>query len=606
MHATSPLLAFAIAAAIAAGCSAAPASSSGPEGSADASTAAAADASASAAIDRVLAKAWSDKGITPSGGVDDATFLRRATIDIVGRIPTSAEVRAFLDDTAPDKRARAVDRLLASPEHDRHMARTWESILLGNEVKNRVVDRAALRNWLERKFVANAPWDSIVREIVTAEGRSSLGGARRPAAAMIDDPDRAGEEAASGISGPANYFVRFAKSPQDLAGNTSRAFLGVQIQCAQCHDHKTEAWKQSDFRSFASAMSRVAIQPVDRTKGQMGVFEVTDARRAPRRLMRDEELRAIAQAEPRALDGTSFDDAEDVREALGTWMTSRQNPWFSRAIANRVWAEMFGAGLVEPVDDLRPNNPAVVPEALDLLAEGFEASGYDLDYLYRTIANTSAYARAVEAGKESPRAALFSRSALRPLAGDVLLDSLFVATDLEKILDDRAPAKADLLKAGLRRKLRFTFEDDTESNGTSYDGTLQQALFSMNGALPIAATSVAPSTVLESLVKKSDDEAITELWLRTFSRKPTAAEIEEAKAFLAKPHEPAGGEAAATPDEPRGKRGKGKAKGKAGRLQGAGTLPPAAMRSTAKTDRERGYEDLFWALLNASELHFRR
>ncbi|NUO52599.1 MAG: DUF1549 domain-containing protein [Polyangiaceae bacterium] len=604
MHASSSLLTFAVAAAIAAGCSAAPASSSGPEGSSD-PAAAAADASASAAIDRVLASAWSEKGIKPSGDVDDATFLRRATIDIAGRIPTSAEVRAFLDDTAADKRARAVDRLLAGPEHDRHMARTWESILLGNEVKNRVVDRAALRNWLERKFTANAAWDSIVREIVTAEGLTSLGGARQPGAAMIDDPERAGEEAVEGISGPANYFVRFAKSPQDLAGTTSRAFLGVQIQCAQCHDHKTEAWKQSDFRSFASAMSRVAIQPVDRTKGQMNVFEVKDSRRTPRRLMRDDELKAIAEAEPRALDGTSFDDAENVREALGTWMTSRQNPWFSRAIANRVWAEMFGAGLVEPVDDLRPNNPAVVPEALDLLAEGFEASGYDLDYLYRTIANTSAYARAVEGGKESPRAALFSKSALRPLTSDVLLDSLFVATDLEKILEDRAPAKADRLKAGLRRKLRFTFEEDTESNGDSYDGTLQQALFSMNGGLPIAATSVAPSTVLESLVKKSDDEAIAELWLRTFSRLPTPAEIDEAKAFLAKPHE-AGGDAADAPAERRGKRGKGKGKGKAAKLQGAGALPPAAMRSTAKNDRERGYEDLFWALLNASELHFRR
>jgi hypothetical protein len=602
MHASSSLLTFALAAAIAAGCSAAPASSSGPEGSSDAA-AAATDTSASAAIDRVLANAWAEKGIKPSGDVDDATFLRRATIDIAGRIPTSAEVRAFLDDPAPDKRARAVDRLLASPDHDKHMARTWEAILLGGEVKNRVVDRAALRNWLERKFTANAPWDSIVREIVTAEGRSSLGGARKPGAGYMDDPDRSGEEAVEGISGPANYFVRFAKSPQDLAGTTSRAFLGVQIQCAQCHDHKTEAWKQTDFRSFASALSRVAIQPVDRTKGQMGVFEVKDSRRAPRRLMRDDELRAIVESEPRALDGTSFDDAEDVREALGAWMTSRQNPWFSRAIANRVWAEMFGAGLVEPVDDLRPNNPAIVPEALDLLAEGFEASGYDLDYLYRTIANTSAYARAVEAGKDSPRAALFSRTSLRPLTSDVLLDSLFVATDLEKILEDRAPAKADIVKAGLRRKLRFMFEDDTESNGASYDGTLQQALFSMNGALPIAATSVAPSTVLESLVKKSDEEAITELWLRAFSRTPTPAEIAEAKAFLAKPHEGGGDDVA---DERRGKRAKGKAKGKAGKMQGAGALPPAAMRSTASTDRERGYEDLFWALLNASELHFRR
>jgi hypothetical protein len=603
MRFAAPTFTLATALAIAAGCSGATSSSSNPEGSTSSTAAATASPvssnPASAAVDTALEKAWKEKGLTPSAAVDDATFLRRVTIDLVGRIPSSAEVRAFFDDASPDRRARSVDRLVASPEHDRHLARTWEAILLGGDVKNRVVDRAAFRRFLERRFAENARWDVLVREIVTAEGRTSLGGKRKAGAAFVDDPELGEEEAEEGVSGAANYFVRFAKSPQDLAGTTSRAFLGVQIQCAQCHDHKTEAWKQTDFQSFASAMSRVRIEPVDRTKGQMGVFEVADAARPPRRLLRDDELRAIAEAEPRALDGTVL-GGKDARDALGAWMTTRENPWFSRAIANRVWAEMFGAGLVEPVDDLRPGNPAVVPEALDLLAEGFEASGYDLDYLYRTLAMTNAYGRAVGEGKGSARDALFSRAALRPLASDVLLDSVFVATDLERLLEDRAPKRADLVKAGLRRQMRFMFESDTESNGDTYDGTLQQALFSMNGVLPVAATTVAPSTVLESLVEQSDEAAITELWLRTFSRRPEASELERAKAFLAEPRE-AGGDEPRAPGGGGGGRKNGKGVMKAGKL-----VPDAALRSRASTDRERAYEDLFWALLNASEFNFRR
>ncbi|MBL9022377.1 MAG: DUF1549 domain-containing protein [Myxococcales bacterium] len=575
------------------GCSGAPSSTSGPDaGIVAASGSGWSSSPASKAIDDALARAWTAKGLTPSADVDDATFLRRATLDIVGRIPTVEEARAFLDDGTVDKRARAVDRLIASPEHDRHLARTWETVLLGDEVKERIVDRAAFRRFLERRFAKNAPWDEIVTEIVTAEGRTSLGGERKRGSALLDDPEMGTQEADHGVSGAANYYLRFAKAPQDIAGVTSRAFLGVQIQCAQCHDHKTESWKQADFRSFASAMARVKIEPIDRTKGMMSVFEISNAKRPPRKLLRDDDLRAIFDAPPRALDGTDLTDAPNVREALAKWMTSRENPWFSRAMANRVWAEMMGQGLVEPVDDLREKNPAIVPEVLDVLAEGFEASGFDVDYLYRTIALSQAYSRVVTEGKGSARDDLFARAELRPLGSDVLLDSLFVATDLEHLLEERAPERADLVKAFLRRQMRFVFESDTESNGESYDGTLQQALFSMNGAMPIAATTVAPGTVLSSLVGKDDEAVIEELWLRALSRRPEASEIAEARAFVNGPHPDGGANDEGRPARPRGKERR--------------LVPPAALRSQADDDRERAYEDLFWALLNSSEMNFRR
>ena len=599
-------IALVVAAGIAAaiGCSGAPSSTSGPE--AGPVEAASTSHPGSAAIDAALDKAWAAKGVVASADIDDATFLRRVTIDLAGRIPTTAEASAFLDDKATDKRARAVDRLLASPEHDRHLARTWERILLGEETKARVVDRAAFRRYLERRFAEGAKWDQLVREIVTAEGKTSLGGSYKRGAQLVDDADRSAAEKAEGVSGAANYFMRFAKSPQDLAGTTSRAFLGVQIQCAQCHDHKTEAWKQTDFQSFASTMSRVKIEPVERDKGMMAVYEVSDVQRAPRRMLRDDELRKIVESPPRALDGTDLSGSDDLRGALADWMTSKDNPWFSRAIANRVWAELMGQGLVEPVDDFREKNPPVAPEVLALLAEGFETSGFDLDSLYRTVALSKAYGRSVAEGKGSPRDALFSRAGLRPLPSDVLLDSVFVATDLDALLEDRAPERAEMAKALLRRQLRFVFDDDTESNGESYDGTLQQAFFSMNGALPLAATAVGPGTVLGSLSAKDDDTVITELWLRTFSRRPAAAELAEAKAFLAAPH-PASGEDGPTgpaAERRKGKKAGAKAKGKG---KAAGNLvPPAALRSQADTDRERALEDLFWTLLNASEFNFRR
>jgi hypothetical protein len=580
----------ALACAAVAGCSGGPTASPGPAAS-SASAGALDVATDAAAIDAILERAWADKGLSPTPEIDDATYLRRVTIDLVGRVPRADEVSAFLADPSPDKRARAVERLLASPEHDRHLARRWEAILLGAEVKRNVVDRSAFRRYLERRFAEGAGWDAIVRDIVTAEGTTSVGGKIGPAMVDGDTAGRGDEERAAGINGAANYFLRFARSPQDLAGQTSRAFLGVQIQCAQCHDHKTEAWKQADFRSFASALGRVRIEPVDRTRGSIGVFEVADADRMPRRLMKDEEVRAIAQAPARALDGTDLSSADDTRAALAAWMTSSENPWFSRAIANRTWADLFGAGLVDPVDDLRPSNAAVLPEALDALAEGFERSGFSLDYLYRTLTATKAYTRSVGPGVGSQRTALFSRAGLRPLSSDELLESIFAAAEVDRLLEEKAPQRAEDAKALLRRRLRFVFEDDAESNADAYDGTLQQALFSMNGILPVAATTLAPGTVLERAMASGDEAAVRELFLRTLSRPPTEAELRDALAFLERPRPVESADA----EEPR------RLPGRAGRL-----VPPAALRSRARTDRERGYEDLFWTLLNASEFQFRR
>ncbi len=554
---------------------------------------------ASRAIDGAIDAAWAAAGLTPAPDVDDATFARRTSLDLVGRIPTSGELGTFLADPGADRRARWVDRLLASPEHDTHLARTWELILLGRETKNRALDVAAFRRFLADRFAKNTPWDQIVREIVTADGRTSLGGDVGPTA-FADDPARAEEERAAGINGATNFFVRFAKSPADLAGTTSKAFLGVQIQCAQCHDHKSESWTQDDFRGFASSLLHVQAKPIEREKGRMSVFELGDADRLPRRMLRDEALSKIADTDPRALDGTDLGSGADARDALAQWMTSKENPYFARAMANRVWGELIGQGLTEPVDDMRASNPPVLPEVLDALAARFVKTGFDLDDLYRTVALTRAYARGVTPGKGTARDALFSRADLRPLSSDALLDSYFAATDMDDVLDAKAPARAAVLKAQIRRRLGFVFEEDSESNGATFDGTMQQALFEMNGPLTAAATGFSEGSAIARAVRgRADAAAVDELWMRTLGRHPTTEEAARALAFVTAPTPAEPEEEAVTRPATIG--GGGKGKGKRG-----GALPPAVVRSSAKSDRERAYEDLFWALLNSSEFNLRR
>lgn len=559
------------------------ASSSGPTPSA--STAAApSDSNPTSPIDAALESTWAERGITPAEPISDDAYLRRVSIDLIGRIPSIEELRAFQAESAPDRRARAVKQLLASPEHARHLARVWDRLLLGPEVKNKRVDRGALRRWLERRFADDAPWDVIVRDLVAAEGTTSVGGSI--ADAVVDaSPERGAREKDLAINGAANFPLRYALAPQDMAGRTSSLFLGVQIQCAQCHDHKTEKWTRDDFRGMAASFAYFKPEPREREKKQVDVFEVKSIEKPARRLEKNADTSAYTKVAPRALDGTDLSKTGDPRRALAAWITSPRNPWFAKAMVNRVFADLMGTGFIEPVDDLRPASEVVAPAVLDALASGFVDSRYDLDWLYATICTSKAYDRQTKPGPA--REAAFSHASLRALSADELLDSILVATDGRGRLAREAPDKAARIETRVRRSMGFVFDDDAESNADGYDGTLQQAFFSMNGALPIAAASVAPGSLLEDLLAHRDDAAIVdELYLRAFSRRPRAEETQRALAALARD----------TEADPGLDRTKNK---KAG-------VPPRALRSSADDARERGFEDLFWALLNASELAFRR
>jgi hypothetical protein len=329
----------------------------------------------------------------------------------------------------------------------------------------------------------------------------------------------------------------------------------------------------------------------------LAVFDLENAKVAPKRLMKDASYASIAKAAPRALDGTSL-EGPDPREKLAAWMTSPSNPWFAKAMVNRVWAQLFGSGFVDPVDDFRDSVPPLAPAVLEQLASDFVGAKFDLDALYREILASRAYGTSVTGGAGSARDALFSHNVLVGMSSDQLLDSIFVATDLEGALSNVKRIDPETVKLAVRRKVRFVFEDDTESNGADFDGTIQQALFLMNGGLVSIGSSVIPDAALDRLfdAKTSDEDIIDELYLRTLSRAPRADEVATWKTFLS---EPRTFDERAPPDAPAAAKGTKKNPTRE-------PLPAKRLGSRAKTPRQQAVEDMFWALMNSSEFFFRR
>ncbi len=560
-----------------------------------------------AAIDAAVRAAWQEAGITPAGRVDDAGFLRRAWLDIAGTLPPPEVVAAFLADAAPDKRARAVDALLESPRYADRWTDAWYDILMG-PVRSPAVDHGAFRRWLHAQFAANTPWDKLAYSLLTATGRNSVGGARKGQEGPAVDPEVEREE---GVNGAVNWHLKYARSQLDLPATASRVFLGVQIQCAQCHDHKTERWTQADFRGFAASFAHVRARPVgEQKKGGVRTFEVVDGarpRRAGRRSPDREELQAVAAAAPRALDGADLAGSDNRREALASWMVSPRNPWFAKAIVNRMWAALIGRGFVDPVDDLRPGNPGSLPALHQRLADDFIAHHHDLKHLIRTITATEVYQRAAapaQTGDGKPADdALWPRYRVRPLPPPVLLDAMIAATGLDPVLERVAGERREQLEAQLRRGFGFLFEVDEEADADGdHEGTIPQALFLLNGALGAAGASAAiPGAALGEVLAGpgTDAQRIEALYLRALSRRPTDAEIERWVRFVNEPREAVRTDPPAAPEAGAGR---GKKRG-----PGQVELPPRlARRLQARpgTAREQAYEDLLWALLNSSEFFF--
>ena len=555
----------------------------------------------SADADARLQAAWREAGVSPSPAADDATWLRRVWIDVVGTIPPPEAVRGFLADRGPDKRARAVEGLLASPRWADHWTAYWDDMWMGRGKREPDVDVGAFRGWLHDAFARNEPWSMIATELVTATGRNSAGGPKRDA-----DANEGHTGAPPDVNGAVNWTLEYQEAPQDLAGAASRTLLGVQIQCAQCHDHKTEKWTQKDFQSFAATFMQTRLERIDQGK-PMGMVRRVDVfdlgRTAPRYAklaMKAPELEAIAKSQPAALDGTNLGDGEGVRAAFARWMTASDNPWFARAFVNRMWGHFLGRGFVNPVDDLRPSNAPVAPALLDALAADFVASGYDTKHLVRVIVGTAAYARAAAplddaSAKADPDAKLWERFRVTPLGPDEWLDAVISATKLDAIVE--ATGRLDLaqVRARVRQRYGFLFDVDEESDQGDYEGTIAQGLAMLDGSVVAAGASTLPGSALGDLLAnggKSDEPKIEELYLRTLSRLPSSDEVDRWTRFLLGANDAPAPAPAATvalasksaPAQPDPLRG----------------LEERAGRRRADA-RTHAYEDLLWTLLNSSE-----
>lgn len=340
--------------------------------------------------------------ILPAPICDDTTFLRRATLDLTGRLPTADEARAFVASNAPDKRSQLVDHLLERPEFAEFWALKWSDILRNEE---KTLDRKGVENfhsWLKTQIATDTPWNEMAGAIVSGTGST------------YSYP-------------PANYY-RALRDPISRAESTAQVFLGVRLQCAKCHNHPFDRWTQNDFYSWASLFAKVDYKIVENDRrddndkhefiGEQIVFNsakgaVKDPRtnepRKPQFLLSDKPLPSQA----------------DELDELGTWVASPDNPFFAKAQVNRVWYHLFGRGIVDPLDDFRESNPPSHPELLDELAANFAAQGFHLKPLIRTILNSATYQLSSEASETNAAdEANFSHAYPRRLGAEQLLDAL--------------------------------------------------------------------------------------------------------------------------------------------------------------------------------------
>ena len=366
-------------------------------------------------IDEITLAKLQQLGLEPSPPCDDATFMRRAFLDAIGTLPTTNEVRAFLTDTDADKRVQLVDSLLTRKEFVDYWTYRWCDIFLVNGKKLRPDAVKAYYGWIRNHVQANTPWDEIVQEVVTARGFSLE-------------------------NGETNFYA-LHQSPEEMAENVSQAFLGLSIGCAKCHNHPLEKWTNDQYYAMANLFSRV------RVKGWGGDARSGDGKRTVF-VVNSGELTQPLTGKPQPpapldADPLPFSDRSDRRVYLAQWLTSPDNPYFSRATANRVWANFMGIGLVEQVDDLRVSNPATNEELLSALAEHLAENHFDLKSLMRVILQSETYQRSSKPiGNNVEDKHFYSRYYPRRLMAEVILDGISqvtgVPTEFKQIAYDGA------------------------------------------------------------------------------------------------------------------------------------------------------------------------
>jgi len=505
-------------------------------------------------VDEFVFKQLKQVGMPPSGVADDATFLRRVTLDLAGRLPTQDEVTALAGNKATDKRDAVIERLLGSSDYADYFANKWAA-LLRNKRSDAKQARGtfAFHGWIRDSLAANKPYDQFVREILTASGD------------LAENPPVA--------------WYRQVRTMQTQLEDVTQLFLGQRLQCAQCHHHPYEKWSQADYWSFGAAFSQVAYrpgsQPGEETVGhRRGTAQATNKKNG-------QAVKPAGLAEP-AFTLTSDDDP---RQFLADWMTSPKNPWFAKAVVNRYWKHFFGRGLVDPEDDLRDTNPPTNPELLDALAAHFVRSGFDLKELARTLARSTTYQLSAEPNAHNARDRHhFSRFYPRRLPAEVLFDSVNSLVGSQSAFE------------GLPAGTRAVCLPDNSFNASSYfltvfgrpegssacecersvEASLSQSLHLLNSKDIQTRLSADTGRAARLAADPRPDAAkVAELYQLAFGRDPRPDEQALAAKYLANKS------AAVKP--------------------GKGAAETASAQAKAVRD---GWEDTLWVLLNTKEFLF--
>jgi hypothetical protein len=504
-----------------------------------------------AKIDQHLAKHWATAKVTPAPQASDAEFLRRVYLDLAGRVPTVPEARAFLSDNRPDKRSRLVEQLLASPRYVSHFTNVWRALLIPEANNNFLVrlQQESFESWIKKRVAANVGYDELARDLIAAPvGAVGIG----PAAFGGSDPS------------PLAYFSAKEFLPENLAAGTARIFLGLSVECAQCHNHPFAKWSRDQFWGFAAFYSGIQSQ-------RLMDFLLPGQDVADRKEIKMPGTNKVVQAKYLDDSEPTWKGKTTTRQTLASWVASPDNPYFSRTAVNRTWAYFFGTGLVEPVDEMiGANTVAVQPELLDLLAKEFAAHKFDVKYLIRAITATKAY-QLTSAGKDKAldEATLFARMPLRSLTPEQFFDSLVIATGFR----DSGSGGNDLFSAitggnkSARGQFMSKFGNQIERS-TKAQLSILQALSLLNGKIVGDATSLENSETLTALLDApflSTADRVESLYLATLSRLPTSKEMERSVRFVENAVKAAQGEAA------------------------------------RQTVYNNAIADVFWALLNTSE-----
>lgn len=484
-------------------------------------------------IDAETRKAWDREKVAPVAPADDATLLRRLYLDLCGAIPTLDEAKAFIDDKSADKVDKLIDRLIADPRFAQHQADLWDMIYFGrNPPGFDSGKREGFQKFLRDSFAKNVAYDEVVRKILRAEGNTAEEGAPM-------------------------YLVQYDRHPEDAAMAVSQTFLGVQLQCARCHDHPYENWTQKDFYGMAAFFVRLNAVKAGKAGnsekiyvGEMNTGEVKFTGKAseatpgkdgepvkPKFLtsvsLEEPDLKKEFKDEKRHSDGKVPAPPKFSRKnQLADWVVSPENPYFAKAAVNRFWSQYFGRGLVHPVDNMSPSNAATHPELLDEMTKAFVAKKYDMKWLIGEFCRSKTYQLGANGEVADSLPQWYQRARTRPLSAEELLESWRIATGFEEVTK-RSGKKQEGRYYGLTFDYIKNFFGEPVNGVGDFQGGLSEHLYLNNGELSRLFTT-EKGGLLDTLSGTSEtpESRVEKLFLAVLSRRPSEAETTKFVEYL--------------------------------------------------------------------------